>query len=171
VGPRLNEIITIRGWHLSTGKSVKFGFRPAANPKLIHIGKAPTYNVWVGSGPLVGYSDWRLNRHRLTLWFGPRTKYGYVQKVFWQLNGRASAPVALVGRNLKTQQRIWFGRPLTNNGLERVVAWPSGLVRSHFVGGSRGPSFTFVPASGCYIIQAHWRGGSWTIPFSAGAAP
>jgi hypothetical protein len=150
---------------------------PPVNPKLVHVRYNNKPNVvphtiwWVQGGALAGYSGWELQSHRLTLAFGGRTKYGYPQKIFWQRTPGAPAQVALYGWNLRTKQRIWFGEPLSNNGFQKVIAWPSGLVRDHFVHNASAPTFTFVPAAGCYVIRARWNGGAWTLPFAAGALP
>jgi hypothetical protein len=130
-------------------------------------------NIWVGSGRLVGYSAWYIANHRLALGFGDRTRYGYPQKIFWQLTRGARGPITLTGWNLRTNQRIWFGEPLPQAHPialvpPPVIAWPSGLVRNHFVHGASAPSLSFVPSAGCYVLRAQWRGGGWSIPFAAG---
>jgi hypothetical protein len=146
------------------------------SPVLAHRKKLSSYSsiIWVGRGALIGYSGWMLQSHRLTLTFGARTKYGYPQKIFWQRTAHAPPQIALYGWNLRTRQRVWFGDPVpqahTTSGVEPpVIAWPSGLVRDHFVHGMKAPTLTFVPAAGCYVIEARWRGGSWTLPFAAGS--
>jgi hypothetical protein len=145
---------------------------PVASSKLIHSARQGL-NIWVGSGRLVGYSGWYIANHRLALGFGDRTRYGYPQKIFWQLTRGARGPIALTGWNLRTNQRMWFGEPLPQAHPKAlvpppVIAWPSGLVRNHFVHGASAPSLTFVPSAGCYVLQAHWPGGGWSMPFAAG---
>lgn len=127
------------------------------------------HRFWViGKGALVGHSDWIIRNQRVTLHFGPRTRYGYPQKVGWQLLQPRQAPVALYGWNILTRQRIWFGIPYGRASSGHVIAWPSGLVRKHFVHNSRAPSLLFVPSAGCYMLRAKWNTGSWSMPFAAG---
>lgn len=147
---------------------------PAVNLALVHMRRnnqphsAPPIITWVQGGALAGYSGWFLVSHRLALGFGARTKYGYPQKIFWQLVNGSRGPVTLQGRNLRTGRPIWFGRPLPNMHPRPlmpgpVIAWPSAIIRPH-----RGPTLTFFPSAGCYVIQARWPGGGWSIPFTAG---
>lgn len=152
---------------------------PKVDPKLVHSRRnnqpnsIPPVIRWVQGGALAGYSAWEYHNHRLTLTFGARTKYGYAQKVFWQRTAGAPAQVSLYGWNLHTGQRIWFGMPLPDPRAQPlvpppVIAWPSGLVRARTRNAASAPSFTFVPAAGCYVIRAQWKGGSWSVPFAAG---
>jgi hypothetical protein len=126
------------------------------------------HSTWVGGSTLRANSAWYIVSRRLALGFGYRTIYGYPQKIFWQLNSRAHGPVTVHGWNVRTGQRIWFGRPLPGpkpaaGTAAPVIAWPSAIIRPH-----RFPSLTFVPSAGCYVLQAQWRGGSWSVPFTAG---
>jgi hypothetical protein len=132
---------------------------------LVHYHRA---NVFVGSRELAGYSGWYVVNHRLALGFGARTKYGYPQKIFWQPANTARETVTLRGWNVRTHERIWFGRPLPeanphSTSPPPVIAWSSGNIRRHHA-----PSLTFVPSAGCYVIRATWRSGGLTIPFAAG---
>ena len=43
-----------------------------------------------------------------------------------------------------------------------VIAWPSAVVAHRHA-----PTLTFVPRSGCYLLQARWPGGGWSISFTA----
>jgi len=138
---------------------------PIANSSLIHPYKG---YIWVGSPSLRGYSLWYMANRRLALGFGDRTKYGYPQKIFWQLASSVRGPVSLRGWNVRTGQPIWFGRPLPDAHPKPlvpgpVIAWPSAIIRYR-----RAPSLTFVPGAGCYVLEARWKGGSWTMPFTAG---
>lgn len=141
---------------------------PTAGSRMIHHAQATTPYIWVGSGALRGNTGWYIANHRLALGFGARTRYGYPQKIFWQLINGSHGPVTLSGWNLHTGQKIWFGRPLPNSDPSSVappaeIAWPSAIVQDH-----RAPTLTFVPSAGCYVLKAQWKGGGWTIPFTAG---
>jgi len=147
---------------------------PMVESNLIHVAHNNQPNVvphtywWIGRGALVGYSGWQVSQHRVFQTFGVRTKYGYPQKVAWQLTTGASGPVTLRGWNLRTSQPVSFGRPLPEAHPQPlvtppVIAWPAGIVRDH-----RAPSLIFVSIAGCYVIQAQWKTGSWTLPFAAG---
>lgn len=141
---------------------------PIVSPSAIHHAQGTTPYIWVGAGQLKGYSGWYVVNHRLALGFGDRTKYGYPQKIFWQLMNRSPGPVILRGWNLRTGQRIWFGHPLLEAHPKPlvpppVIAWASAIVRN-----DRAPTLTFVPSAGCYVLQATWHGGGWSIPFTAG---
>lgn len=124
--------------------------------------------IWVGARALRGNTAWYIANGRLALGFGARTKYGYPQKIFWQLMNGSRGPVSLYGRNLRTGQPIWFGRPLPDPHPQPlvpgpIIAWPSASVSPHHA-----PTLTLVPSAGCYIIQAKRRGGGWNIDFTAG---
>jgi hypothetical protein len=146
-------------------------------PALVHSGRGMNAPIWVGAGAVRANSGWYMtNPHRLALGFGSRTKYGYRQKIFWQIT-KGSGPVTLRGWNVRAGQRIWFGRPLPQKNPQSllpppVIAWPSGILEAHRGPGStlirRGPTEIFVSSAGCYRIQARWKGGSLTIPFTAG---
>src|SRR5579884_248512 len=104
---------------------------PIASPRLIHHHRGV---IWVGSVAFRANSGWYVTNHRLSLTFGARTKYGYPQKIFWQLPVRARKAVTLRGWNLKTGQRIWFGRPRRTPNPQSmvrppVIAWTGGIVR------------------------------------------
>lgn len=148
-----------------------FGIAPQncaiASDRLIHHDRT-THSTWIGAGALAANSGWYIANRRLALGFGYRTRYGYPQKIFWQLMDGFHGPVTLRGWNVRTGRRIWFGRPIPGPQLPAgvpppVIAWPSGIARSH-----RAPSLTFVPSAGCYILQATWKSGSWRVPFTAG---
>jgi hypothetical protein len=136
---------------------------PIASSRMIHHAHATTSYIWVGSGALGGNTLWYIANHRLALGFGARTRYGYPQKIFWQLINGSHGPVTLRGWNLRTGQRIWFGHPVLPDPDHHRIAWPSAIVRVH-----RAPDLTFVPSAGCYMLHAQWHGGSWNIPFTAG---
>jgi hypothetical protein len=128
-----------------------------------HPGR-PLDGGWIGGGALVGHSMWIVHAHRATLSVGVnRTKYGYPQKVFWQLARGVHVVVTLRGWNLRTGQQIWFGHPVPPDPDHHLIAWPAAVVRDH-----RAPTLTFVPSAGCYMLHAEWRTGSWSIPFAAG---
>jgi hypothetical protein len=140
---------------------------PVASPHFIHRSRSGPPIVWIGSGLLVGYSGWQVVNHRLMLGFGARTEYGFPQKIFWQLARTMRGSVRLRGWNLRTGQRIWFGRPLpaANSAVSSpppVIAWPSAVIF-----GRHAPTLTFVPEAGCYVLQARWHGGGWSVPFTA----
>ena len=157
---------------------------PMSDSSMVHVSYNNKSNVvphrgwWIGRGALVGYSGWIARGHRVTLHFGPRTKYGYPQKVFWQLTRSAHGPVTLHGWNLQTGQRIWFGTPLDREGFQHIFARRVMLVTEHYQSVNVGPptgrllftplDFIFVPAAGCYMLHAQWKTGSWTLPFAAG---
>lgn len=149
--------------------SAYFGVAPAncavASPRLIHRDRR-TGSTWAGTGALRANSGWYIVNGRLALGFGARTRYGYPQKIFWQLINGSHGSVTVTGWNARTGRRIWFGRPAPGRPAGAsvpLVAWPAAVVRPH-----RAPTLTFVPSAGCYILQAHWKGGSWRVPFTAG---
>lgn len=145
----------------SSGSSAKC---PVTNPALIHDDGG---NIWAGGGALRGNSGWFIFDHRLALHFESITKYGFAQKIFWQLINGARGPITLTGQNLDTHQRIWFGHPVPDmhpkpGVAPRVIAWPVGLVRVH-----QAPPLTLVPGVGCSTLHAKWAKGSWTLTFIA----
>jgi hypothetical protein len=174
IAPGLARSMSLSGRRASALPRVTpfFGTAPQncsiASASMIHHGQGTNPFIWVGSGALRGNSSWYIANSRLALSFGDRTKYGYPQKIFWQLINGSTGPVTLNGWNLRTWQRIWFGHPLPqanpkSSAPPPVIAWPSAIVRYH-----RAPTLTFVPSAGCYLLHATWRGGSWTVPFTAG---
>lgn len=157
---------------------------PLVESNLIHVAYNNQPNVfphrfwWIGRGALDAYSGWQLSYHRVFQTFGPRTRYGYPQKVFWQLARGAHGPVTVRGWNLRTGQPMWFGIPLDREGFGHIFVRRVMLVTEHNQVANVGPPtgriyFTalngiFVPAAGCYMIRAQWKTGSWTLPFAAG---
>lgn len=129
-------------------------------------GGPPAAGGSAGGGELVAYSGWSLRSGHAELGFAARTKYGFATKIFWQLMHGSRGPVSLHGWNLRTGQPIWFGVPLSSRNLKQVYAWPSGIVRH--LRYNEAPTLAFVPAAGCYVLQARWAGGGWSIPFGAG---
>jgi hypothetical protein len=144
---------------------------PKANSRFIHGGRPPDYAYWIGERVrgrgLVGYSDWQLDKGRVSLWFGSRTRYGYFQKVFWQIVPTSSAKVILRGWNVRTHQSMWFGRPTgaspVPGGPPPMTAQRLGVVRVR-----NAPPFTFIPSAGCFVVQAAWAGGTWSVQFAEG---
>jgi hypothetical protein len=144
--------------------------RDCATTNMVHEihGGPPLGGGWIGNGTVVGYSAWQVRDGHAILTFGARTRYGYPQKVFWQLTHRVKVKVTLDGWNLRTRQRIWFGHPLPAAHTRPlvappIIAWPSAMLFDH-----RAPTLTFVPAAGCYVLRARWETGEWMVPFAAG---
>jgi len=141
---------------------------PRGDANLTHRDGPQSSFFHIGSPALIGFSAWEVSHGHVTLRFGVNpTRFGYPQKIFWQLTPHARGPVTLRGWNLRTGQRIWFGHPLPaapSNAVVPVIAWPAGLVRHH-----RAPTLTFIPSAGCYVIRARGTHVDWSISFAAGA--
>lgn len=130
-----------------------------------------TTGGWVGGGALIGYSRWTVHNHRATLLFGARSRYGFGEKVFWELAHGARGPVTLRGWDARTRQPIWFGRPSPNAHPRPLVPPPVIGWQTAVIPGNHAPTFVFVPAAGCYVLRAQWRTGSWQATFAAGCGP
>lgn len=155
-----------------------------SNGSLLHVAYNRQPDVfphsywWIGRGALAGYTDWVVQGRHVTLHFGPRTAYGYPQKVFWQLAHGSRGPVTVRGWNARTGQPVWFGRSLNRVGMRRIFARHVMQVTAGLQTVNLGPptgrlvfrslNELFVPAAGCYLIRARWKTGSWTLSFAAG---
>ncbi len=99
--------------------------------------------------------------------------YGWGHKMLWALRPWFHGTLTLRGDSLNGHAPLWFDateyhvaevptRVLPLNALWQQAS--SGPVGS-------GPSFpgaVYVPAAGCYYLEARWPGGRWRGDFSAG---
>jgi len=95
-----------------------------------------------------------------------RTRYGWTRKVLWVLE--PGQPVTLRGGSLGDGAPLWF----QFDG-ERPTTAPVLDPRFPEARGGRGnwrefPSYVYIPAAGCYFLEARWAGGSWRLTFAAG---
>ncbi len=99
------------------------------------------------------------------------TQYGWTWKLIWRVSVHYMQPVRLHGGNLRTSTPLWFqmnGQTSTAPVLdprpdEAQIAesgYPAEAVEWR--------SYLYIPAAGCYYLEADWQGGSWRVTFAAG---
>jgi len=98
------------------------------------------------------------------------TRYGWTWKLIWRVSVHYMQPVTLHGGNLQTGTLLWFqiGTPSTAPVLDprpdeaqiTQSGYPAEAVEWH--------SYLYIPAAGCYYLEADWPGGHWRITFAAG---
>ena len=96
-------------------------------------------------------------------------KPGWGWKMVWEIGPNYTHLVTLHGANLQNAARMWFqfdGPPTTSPILDpRHPDHPASAVGGDW---AEWGSYVFVPAAGCYYLEASWPGGHWRITFAAG---
>jgi hypothetical protein len=101
--------------------------------------------------------------------------HGLYRKVLWLTQPGYSQKVTLSGHSLSNSDRLWFqfggDDPTTTPILDPVHP---GVPGSGDLSGSpqnryaNFPSYLFIPSADCYVLEARWPGGSYSISFAAG---
>ena len=105
------------------------------------------------------------------------TLYGWSTPLLVSEDELDTRPFSLQAWNVATGDALWFttqgdtasSNAEVNAGLfifdpihrVQVVGYAGGYVNWFPI--------LYVPAPGCYVMEASWPGGAWTIPFAAGA--
>jgi len=114
------------------------------------------------------------------------TRYGWPAKIVWVEKKGYTGSVIIQGREWLGGRPLWFQAFKT-----RQLPHPD--ARTDFILNPRRPTvhllrhdprqpgrlivnqkwigFTarlLIPRAGCYVLVAHWPGGTWSIPFAAG---
>ena len=97
----------------------------------------------------------------------PRTRYGYRVKVLWAMPARQPLAVRVAGRG--GGDRLWFnlsegGAPSATLLLDPEVTPPS-IENPRW---REFPSYLYFPAAGCYVLEASWGDGRWSIGIGLG---
>jgi hypothetical protein len=150
-----------------------------------HLGSVPT-NCPLGPrqvspdpqqfGPGVGsYPVWAIGiggQHatiHLGVDGGQYTSAGWQWKVLWAVKASFPQTITLQGKALHGNTPLLF--QLGDNNLTSMPLLDPrhpGTPTGQDAGWSEFPSYLYVPAAGCYVLEAHWQGGGWSIPFAAG---
>jgi hypothetical protein len=122
----------------------------------------------IGASPLYA-ADFGPRRAVLHVANGPHTTRGWRVKVLFVLEAEASETVTVTGTSISTRKPLWFrigGRAATRVAVVDPAKPPSPPEAS-----SRWkdyPSYFFLPAAGCFRLEARWAGGRWTKIFAGG---
>lgn len=97
------------------------------------------------------------------------TPYGWTWKLIWRMQDSYTHPITLRGGNLHDGSLLWFqiGQqdPSTSPVLAPRLAENPVLNAGSWVDWT---SYLYIPAAGCYYLEATWPGGHWRITFAAG---
>jgi hypothetical protein len=128
---------------------------------------APFFGPAIGKSQLfaVGFTGKQATLHVRN---GPRTSFGWRVKVLLLLSPDVTAPVGLRGDGTKSGAPIWIApgdsAPATNVLLDPehpAIPVQHGQWKEF-------PSYFYIPATGCYALEATLSSGAWTVPFAAG---
>lgn len=137
---------------------------------------AVPHSVFSALGPVVGQTPiWASGFDgphavlRFSTSYDTYTPYGWTWKLVWEVGPHFSQKVTLQGGNLRTGESLWFqfdGPATTSPVLDPQQ--PDHPVPAGGEGYAEWGSYIFIPAAGCYQIEATWPGGLWRILFAAG---
>ncbi len=97
--------------------------------------------------------------------------HGWVWKVVWEVGPNYRQSVMLRGGNVYTGVPLWFNFDL--NGADTLnpildPSHPGHPVSQVGDNWSEWGSYIYIPAAGCYYLEATWPQGHWRIVFAAG---
>ncbi len=98
------------------------------------------------------------------------TRFGWPWEIVWEVGPSYTSSVALRGGSLRNSTPLWFqfaGDPTIAPVLD--PNHPDHPVSNVGDGWAEWGSYVFLPATGCYYIEATWPGGSWRLDFAAGS--
>lgn len=143
---------------------------------------SPEFGPAVGSAPVWVYGNFSASGDPLTLHVAPspqapRTLYGWPTPLYAAMSVDATKPVSLQAWNAATGDALWFtvqGNSTSSGAEANEVLLTFDPNHPTQVVGFTGDYMNwfpilYVPAPGCYVMEASWPGGAWTIPFAAGA--
>jgi hypothetical protein len=103
------------------------------------------------------------------------TSYGYQQKVLWVVEPGYSKIVRVRLTDFTTGRPMWLqvGGGSAAASHEGLLDPAHPLAEAVESKDSRGvllmyPSYLFIPKAACYVLEASWPDGAWTVSFSAG---
>lgn len=149
-------------------------------------GRAPqaisqAFGPAVGGGPVWVSGDFSASGNPLTLHAvetlpGARTLYGWPAPLLVSESSQDTRPFSLQAWNASTGAVLWFNvQAPTSNGSNssevNTVLLSFDPAQANALAGGYVNWFPvlYIPAPGCYVMEASWSGGAWTIPFAAGA--
>ena len=139
-GPTVRPIFPQLGPGIGTAPLFVFGVEGGSRPLLI-----PPYDTYV-------------------------SPYGWTWKIIWEVGPHFSSKITLRGKNVHTGAPIWFqllDEPIVSSAVLDPQS-PDHPVPAAGAGYEEWGSYIFIPAAGCYQIEATWPGGQWGFPFAAG---
>jgi hypothetical protein len=159
---------------------------PPATPTLIAqpIGPLPhcrsgtdLQQVFVALGPVAGQAPiWvaGFSSSPATLLIDPSsdkyTQYGWLWILYWEVGPRFTQQIALRGLNVQTKTLLWFqfqDEPATTAPI-LDPQHPNHPASNAGAGYAEWSSYIYIPAAGCYTLEATWPEGQWQIFFAAG---
>jgi hypothetical protein len=77
--------------------------------------------------------------------------------------------IMVQGENLRSGAPLWFDFSWLTQGAATVVAVHPGVFGQERNGEwTSWIGYLYIPAAGCYALQASWPGGGWMVTFAAG---
>lgn len=130
------------------------------------VGELPT---WV-----VGFDGPSINLTQLQR--AKQSSYGWFRPILLVLETDLKGPVTLWGGGISNHSFLWFSdRHSKGNPTESSIRLlPNDPAITRYTGFDDQawlvwPADLYIPAAGCYYLQATWPGGSWMVFFAAGA--
>ncbi len=147
---------------------------PAPQPISPDLGPA------IGGAPVWVYGNFSATGNPLTLHVydslpTAHTLYGWPTPLYPFMSVDSTKPVNLQVWNASTGAVLWFTIQERNgDSVNTVQLLLDPTQATGFNAASAGGyvnwfPILYVPAPGCYVMEASWPGGAWTIPFAAGA--
>jgi hypothetical protein len=101
--------------------------------------------------------------------------HGLYRKVLWLTQPGYAQKVTLSGHSLSNNDPLWFqfgsDDPTTTPVLDPAHPGvpgsgdPMGSPQNRY---ANFPSYLFVPGADCYVLEARWPGGNYSVSFAAG---
>jgi len=96
--------------------------------------------------------------------------YGWIWKIIWEVGPHFASTITVQGNNVRTKAPIRFqllDEPVVSSAL-LDPQHPDHPVPAAGDGYAEWGSYLFVPAAGCYQIEATWPRGHWSFLFAVG---
>lgn len=143
---------------------------PTTSPYRNSIGGSP---VWVGN-----FQPSMKGQATTYVGHSAYTRYGWRALVLFSIEPGATGQVVMRGERLSDGSPLWIG--VLKSGQTyydtratpsvRAVLDPKNPGRPDFedTGWAEWGGVLYIPAAGCYALEASWPGGSWRVTFAAG---
>lgn len=137
-----------------------------------HPQRAFNKGPYFGASPLLGgfYARLAASENAFHADQAPHRTYGWRIKVLWAIPPNEDRPVTLSGHIVGTGQPILIDlanepdQPRTSQVLD--PSHPGIPVAGN--GWAEFPSYLYFPRAECYVLNAQWQGGQWTLGFGFG---
>lgn len=141
-------------------------------PQNCPVGQAP-HIISPALGPVIGGAPvWAVMPTTLHIpsYFTYTPKYGWEWKIVWEVGPSYTHPVTLDGRNLHNNTSLTFQIDEQDVSISPILdpsypGHPRSVLGKDWV---EWGSYMYIPAAGCYYLEATWPGGHWRITFAAG---